>query len=108
MNEERTEERPRVIEQRDDLQNHGTNKEKSTELEDMRKKRDDCNIDIGISNELFSEPNNQKQTKLMFNLPKRKYLLLPQLNTARIKMKSTIILSNHSLCSSINHCIMKR
>ena len=97
MNEESKEEGPRVIEQRDDLQKHGTKKEELTALEDMRK-REDCNIDIGISNELFSEPNNQKQTKLMFNLPKRKYLLLAQLNTARIKMKSTIILSNHSLC----------
>ena len=70
MNEESKEEGPRVIEQRDDLQNHGTNKEESTELEDMSK-REDCNIDIGISNELFSEPSNQKQTKLMFNLPMR-------------------------------------
>ena len=70
MNEESTEERPRVIGQRDDLQNHGTNKEESTTVEDMRK-REDCNIDIGISNELFSEPSNQKQTKLMFKLPMR-------------------------------------
>ena len=71
MNEESKEEGPRVIEQRDDLQKHGTKKEESTALEDMRK-REDCNIDIGISNELFSEPSNQKQTKLMFNLPMRK------------------------------------
>ena len=44
-NEESKEEGPRVIEQRDDLQNHGTNKEESTELEDMRK-REDCKLTL--------------------------------------------------------------
>ena len=39
MNEESKEEGPRVIEQRDDLQNHGTNKKESTEVEDIRRKR---------------------------------------------------------------------
>ena len=73
MNEESKEEGPRVIEQRDNMQNHGTNKNESTEVEDMRRKREDCNIDIRTSNELFSEPSNQKQTKLMFNLPMRNY-----------------------------------
>ena len=97
-----------VSSNRDDLQNNGINKEESAEVKDMRRKREDCNIDIGISNELFSEPSNQKQIKLMFNLPMRNNLILAQLNAARIKKKSTIILSNHSLCSSINHCIMKR
>ena len=40
MNEESTEERPRVKEQRDDLQNNGINKEESAEVRDMRKRED--------------------------------------------------------------------
>ena len=56
MNEESKEKGPRVIEQRDDLQNNRKNNE-SAEVADMTRKREDSNSD---QMNCSQKPSNQK------------------------------------------------